>query len=318
MAKKRFLMGMAALLVLAATPAFAQSEADFEVGLTDDSAGVVIKKYIGKVAAVKIPATIQDMPVREIGAEAFGSRNRPNDTITSVVIPVGVTLIGGSAFQNCQKLVQVTLPDGLTSIGGMAFYECAALQAVTLPDSVIEIKKGRNDYSDGGMFARSGITSITWSSGLKFIPEATFSQCSRLAKVVIPEGVTTIYSNAFTGCAALTSITLPSTIRDISGNAFIASGLTSVVIPEGVTEIGRETFASCSELTSVTLPSTIKKIGGETFRRCSSLTTITVPDSVTAIQFIASYDRILTFDGCTKLTLAAQVALRKAGYTGGF
>ena len=70
-----------AILVLCLINVFSQTtpESDFTVTLTDDNTGVLITRYRGSAATVRIPATIQGMPVREIGREAF----RDNRTITS-------------------------------------------------------------------------------------------------------------------------------------------------------------------------------------------------------------------------------------------
>jgi len=62
------------------TTSSAQTENDFSVILKDDSTGVVITKYNGNAATLKIPATIQGMPVMEIGEDAFFN----NSKITSV------------------------------------------------------------------------------------------------------------------------------------------------------------------------------------------------------------------------------------------
>jgi hypothetical protein len=104
---------------LAALPV---TEADFTVDITQDGKGVIITSYKGKSAAVKIPATIEGIPVREIRDRAFLGK-----TITSVVIPEGVTGIGSEnyvygtvtkgAFENCTQLAQVTLPSTLKYIG---------------------------------------------------------------------------------------------------------------------------------------------------------------------------------------------------------
>ena len=61
---------------------------DFRVGLTSDTRGVVIHLYTGDASIVHIPATIQDMPVREISRHAFEERF---EVITTVVIPEGIT-----------------------------------------------------------------------------------------------------------------------------------------------------------------------------------------------------------------------------------
>ncbi len=61
------------------------------------------------------------------------------DTITSVVIGNGVTLIGRSSFYQCGNLASVTIPDSVTSIGDHAFNHCKSLTSVTIPDSVTSI-----------------------------------------------------------------------------------------------------------------------------------------------------------------------------------
>jgi hypothetical protein len=93
---------------------FAQTETDFNVELTPDGEGVIITGYTGTAMAVKIPATIQGMPVREIGrGGSLGMRK-----VTSVVIPEGVIVIRKDAFgpynySMGSSLVQVTLPSTL-------------------------------------------------------------------------------------------------------------------------------------------------------------------------------------------------------------
>ena len=58
-----------------------------------------------------------------------------------VVIPEGVTSIGGGAFWCCSSLTGVTIPEGVTSIGNLACFGCSSLTSVTIPDSVTSIGK---------------------------------------------------------------------------------------------------------------------------------------------------------------------------------
>ena len=69
----------------------------------------------------------------------FGHIFSGNTSITNVVIPDSVTIIGTSAFRGCEGLTSVTIPDSVTSIGDTAFYGCTGLTSVTIPDSVTSI-----------------------------------------------------------------------------------------------------------------------------------------------------------------------------------
>ena len=60
----------------------------------------VLVEYRGAGGDVVIPG---DLGITEIGKEAF----RENGTLTSVVIPEGVTIIGESAFRKCTNLAAI-------------------------------------------------------------------------------------------------------------------------------------------------------------------------------------------------------------------
>ena len=60
-------------------------------------------------------------------------------SLTSVMIPSGVTSIGSSAFAYCYSLTSVMIPSGVTSISTSAFRECYSLASITIPGSVTSI-----------------------------------------------------------------------------------------------------------------------------------------------------------------------------------
>ncbi|MDB4735412.1 leucine-rich repeat protein [Akkermansiaceae bacterium] len=120
------------------------------------------------------------------------------------------------------------------------------------------------------------VTSISFSS---------FSSCSSLTKVTIPEGVTSIGSSAFRGCSSLTNIMIPESVTSIGERAFYdCSSLTRITIPDSVTSIEEGAFQDCTSLTSVTIGESVTRIGEYAFEDCTSLTSITIPDSVTSIE----------------------------------
>jgi hypothetical protein len=229
---------------------FAQTEADFEVRLTADGQGAVIVKYIGRAVQVRIPATIQGMPVREIGT---GEEDPViNDNVISVVIPVGVTRINDGAFRNLSgdsghsKLASVTIPEGVTEIGDWAF-GATALTSVILPKSLTSI----------GMYAFAGanLSSITIPPGVREIELNTFKGCSSLATVTLPEGLQSIGFWAFADCSSLTAVTFPESLQSIGGGAFEnCSALTTVIYPDTIqiTSLANSQFPvfdNCSKLT---------------------------------------------------------------------
>jgi hypothetical protein len=321
MYKKMFLVTIIVMAVI--TAAFAQTETDFEVGLTADGTGAVVKKYLGRAATVRIPATIQEMPVKEIGRSAFNG----NAALTSVVIPEGVEKIDMFAFYNCGSLASVTLPESLKEImspdygyiNGGAFQGCVKLTTIRIPNGVTYI--GR--YT----FAGTGLTSITLSPGITKIEASTFYRCSKLTSIVIPEGVVTIESAAFSGCLSLRSVTLPESLTRIADititnmssdggvfegcsalttivipngvsyigrSAFENSGITSITLPSGITKIADSTFRGCKKLASIVIPEGVKEIGSEAFGDCSALTSVTLPSTITTLA--------RSFKNCSSLT----------------
>ena len=60
-------------------------------------------------------------------------------TLTSVIIPSGITCIGQYTFSESKSLASITIPDSVTEIGYRAFYGCSSLAKITIPDSVTKI-----------------------------------------------------------------------------------------------------------------------------------------------------------------------------------
>ncbi len=174
--------------------------------------------------------------------------------ISSVIIEVGVTSIGDSAFRGCGGLASVNIGNSVTSIGTAAFAFCTGLAGVTIPDSV---------------------TSIGSSA---------FYGCTGLSSVTIPDSVTSIGDRAFYGCTGLTEIiyNAEDAVVDseyyIGDNVFINAGSSSgglrVIIGDGVRKIPDYLFSGCTGLSSVTIGNSVTRIGDGAFSGCTGLTEI--------------------------------------------
>ena len=171
----------------------------------------------------------------------------------AVVIPEGVTEIGGFAFRGCTALIALTIPASLERIDGHAFHGCMNLERV-------EIAPGNRRFrvEDGLMIYVDG--------------ETVVFPLGRPANLVIPGSVTKIGDHAFQGCTHLTGVIFPDGLTELGCFAFFGcTGLTGVTIPAGVTDIGLYAFSGCTKLEQITLLGQ-PKIGQEAF-----------PDSITVL-----------------------------------
>ncbi len=164
-------------------------------------------------------------------------------TETAYTVPVSVTKIDRSAFENADDLVSVLLPEKLTLIDEKAFLSCSSLKSITIPDSVVTI--GNN----------------------------AFEKCAKLGSVDVPDNVGTIGEEAFKDCAGLKSITIPNSVTSIGYEAFYGcSSLDDVSVPYSIKQIEGRTFGKCSSLRSIMIPDNVITISDSAFVDCTDLT----------------------------------------------
>jgi hypothetical protein len=190
---KRAMILALVMMITIFVPLWAQYETDFIVDLASDYNSIVITGYVGIVAQVKIPATIQGIPVRAIAPASFAG----NRIINSVEIPEGVTYIGNYAFVNCRNLAYITLPSSLTFIGE-SFFADSGLRSIVIPEGVTTI--GRNAFS-----GCTRLSSISLPSTIVVIDYLAFNNCTYLTTINIPDSVTSIQFSvdAFNNCSQM-------------------------------------------------------------------------------------------------------------------
>jgi len=106
----------------------ASDEYQFEVN-SDNT--VTITKYTGKGGDIEILSEIDGKKVTAIG-NIFQTHGAFQDcaTLTSVIIPDGVTEIQDNAFYSCTSLKTVTIPASVKLLRNCAFADCPNLQSI--------------------------------------------------------------------------------------------------------------------------------------------------------------------------------------------
>lgn len=225
--------------------------------------------YEGTVKNVIIADTYNNLPVKNIYAEAFKNKN-----IKSIVIGNNVTSIGNSAFEGCSALESLVFPDSVTSIGNSAFKGCYQLLSVTIGKNVTTI-------GERAFMHCYALTSVVISDNVTTIGEEAFMYCDRLTNVVMGKAVTTIGGGAFDDCTKLT-YTIYENAKYLGNeeNPYLAlMGVVNVnfisyQIHEDTQLIVPGVFKDCSRITSIVIPESVTSICGALFNGCDSLTVV--------------------------------------------
>lgn len=236
-ARRQLHFAILLLLLIWELPVSVHAQFSYSADLTK----VTILKYTGPGGDVTIPDTIDGLPVRDIGPEAFADCQ----SLTNLTIGNNVLWIEGSAFARCFMLRNVSMGGSLLTIRAGAFGGCTNLTGISIPNSVVILEDG----AFGGCIS---LTNASTGNGLTTIGGGAFSSCTSLTSVAIGDAVTNIDYYAFGGCARLTSVTIPDNVISIGGSAFsFCTSLTNVTIGKGVTSIAHRAFDGCVALTAV-------------------------------------------------------------------
>ena len=92
--------------------------------------------YVGKHLLEAQPSLSGECAIRAGTKTVADSAFWNCESLTSIIIPNGVTSIGDSVFLYCESLTSITIPNGVTRIGNSAFIWCESLVSITIPDSV--------------------------------------------------------------------------------------------------------------------------------------------------------------------------------------
>lgn len=249
-----------------------------------------------------------------------------NTTITSVVIPEGVTEIQKYAFYNCTGLREVAIPNDVKFIRENAFYNCTKLERVVYEKTLATNSQSktylnRYVYDDNGnfVFADGETPSSLTGTKVEVIGANAFAKCVNLDNMDLAnvyaigvrafDGCTSLThadlvqlrntgKEAFRGCTALESVEMGENTK-LSYAMFAKSGIREVELYVKDTDIPEFCFALCPNLTSVTIHNDVVNIGKGAFSECHGLETVAILGDVDTIGEQTFYDS----DKLTTLTL---------------
>ena len=134
-------------------------------------------------------------------------------SVTNVVIPAGVTSIGGGAFSDCTSLTSIEIPNSVKIIGSGAFRGCTSLGVFSVSDNHTHFT-----VVGGVLFSKDLTELVSCPAGkqgdyeipnsVTSIREEAFRGCTSLTSIEIPNSVTYIWEEAFYGCTNLTEFHL--------------------------------------------------------------------------------------------------------------
>ena len=259
--KKTINMKKNVLLMVALLISVSVKAAVDDVLQTETSEGIVMKFKV----------TSEEDMTCAVASYAIDKSTEGTVTIPSSVSGYAVTSISNSSFYQCKSISSIVLPSGLTKIGLDAFSQCEHLlriEALMPEPCTISV---------------SAFDTDTRNNAVLIVPKGKKSQymnASWWKSFSIFETGETVGPRSYTDEQGLIySLTQTEELTSYCVKGYTEALEDAVVIPEKisglpVTEIGMSAFYKCVGLKTITIPSGLTKIGTSAFRDCTGLTTV--------------------------------------------
>ena len=204
-------------------------------------------------------------------------------SLISVIIPENVTYIGSASFMGCQNLETVSIlsPLKITGIEGTAFYNCRKLAGFTLPTNVTSI--GSQTFQNNYL-----MTSIDIPSGLSSINNYVFAGCTGVTSISGFDHITSIGQQGFASLGYTGHVDLDAVVS-VAGSAFESAKMTTLHIGSSCTAISGAAFFNIRSLQYVVIDATTPPTLTSTNAFGNASYPIYVPDSAYNDYTSASY-----------------------------
>lgn len=192
--------------------------------------------------------------------------------------------------------------------------ELSMEEAAAVTTLFVEDKKNSAFRSNGEI---TSFDEFQYFTGVTTLIASAFSQCTKLASIVLPNTIKMIDNYAFNNCKSLKRIDLPESVEDLRLYVFEHSGIETMYIPKNVSSIGAYLFYGCKSLASVTVSpdnktfdsrngcnAIVRKSDNALIAGCKNSV---IPDDIVSIE-MAAFSSIF---GLKKVVLPATVTAIK-------
>ncbi len=213
-------------------------------------------------------------------------------TLTSLVLPDKLKVIGNNAFTDCSNLSgSLILPEGLVDIQQAAFKGCRSLTgSLQLPSTLKQLGREKGYTGAGywdGVFNECGfVCRLILPEGLEELGMATFYDCKGLyGELKLPDNLKLIGERAFQNCVNLTgSLEIPQGVTEIPRECFSNTGLNgNLTLHNGITAIGINAFSGSPLKGELNLPENLEVISSDVFNGCDFSGKLVLPDGLRTI-----------------------------------
>ncbi|QSX09415.1 leucine-rich repeat domain-containing protein [Alkalibacter rhizosphaerae] len=207
------------------------------------------------VERLKVPKSMEDLPVTSIGEWAFSNHR----DLEELILPEGMKTLGWYALSGCSRLQRIKLPQTLEVLGGSAFKNCSSLKELELPGGLQELGphflEGCQELSalalaedhphwkvlDGILYTKDGTRLLAAPPGWN----GSFHS---------PETLKEIVGEAFWGCKGLDALFLDKSVTYVGNHAFYGCPISELTLSESLVGMGEWAFGRGKYLEKVSIP----------------------------------------------------------------